>query len=184
MVSETGLECQSKIQQMHSCTMPILTLCLYKKVPAPIQASLVSKCKQQTWDSYEQARNAVGCKWIKVFSPWHQWHHRMISETLLQLQPDKESLLLYISAPPLSPCEERAWFRNIDMIKRTWNEQKQHYRHHVTWCSGPSCGSMSHDVPSNWFDLWPSKHCSAVHLSNYLVSDYNCHSKLEPAKEK
>jgi hypothetical protein len=43
----------------------------------------------------------------------------MISETLLQLQPDRESLLLYRSAPPLSPCEERAWFHNIDTVLDT-----------------------------------------------------------------
>lgn len=56
-----------------------------------------------------------GLKWI---SPWHQLHLPQKSETVLQLRPSKESLLLYRCAPLLSPSAEQAWRKNIKFSKR------------------------------------------------------------------
>jgi hypothetical protein len=110
MVPETtGWQCQSN-GFAFPFWKPVLAFWLYKG-PTWIQ---------QTRDSFKWASYAVGYRCRDAFNPWHQWHPQMIFETLLQLQPDRESWLLYRSAPPFFPCEERAWYKT-----RQWvTEQK------------------------------------------------------------
>lgn len=63
--------------------------------------------------------------------------------------------------------------QDISQWKRSWT--------HYAFKRGPCCGSMRHDVPTNRFDLRPSKHCWAIHLSNNLVGDDYSNTKLHPA---
>lgn len=42
----------------------------------------------------------------------------------------------------------------------------------------PSCGSMSHYIPTDGFNLRTSEHCWTIHLSNHLICDHDSNTKL------
>jgi hypothetical protein len=147
---------------------PVLVFWLYK---GPTRV-------QQIRDSSELASYAVDCKWGCFQSLTSVTPSDDIWNLASASARQGELITLQIRSSPLP-------LRRKSLIQRrhTWDNEglnKIKWRCYVTWCSSPSCGSMSHDVPSNGLDLWPSKHCSTIHLSHYLVRDYHCHSKLEP----